>query len=82
MANVDDIRPQMHVFTDCGTVIGLVDGLEDGLIRLTGSDLDSRGDHHYIPVEWVDHVDSHVHLNRPWHEVENDWVLEAVAAEA
>jgi hypothetical protein len=81
MANIDDIRQQMHVITDCGTIIGLVDSVEGDLIRLNASDLDFTGEYHYIPMHWVDRVDNHVHLNRSWDEVEHDWVLEAVPVE-
>jgi len=29
--------------------------------------------HHFIPTDWVDHVDQHVHLNKPADEVIGDF---------
>ena len=27
------------------------------------------GQHHFVPVAWIDHVDTHVHLNKPVNDI-------------
>ena len=29
--------------------------------------------HHFIPLDWVDHVDSHVHLSKAANDVKTQW---------
>jgi hypothetical protein len=29
--------------------------------------------HHFIPLDWVDHVDSHVHLKKSSHDAKREW---------
>ena len=53
----------MDVIASCGTKVGVVDHMEDGAIKLTRKDSPDNT-HHFIPTSWVDHVDSHVHLNK------------------
>jgi len=44
---------------------GTVDHMEGAdKIKLTKSDRSSSGQHHLIPIGWVHHVDTHVHLTR------------------
>jgi hypothetical protein len=38
-------------------------------IKLTKSDPLSEGSHHFIPVDWVERVDEHVHLKKDSTEV-------------
>ena len=67
-----DIRERMHVIASCGTKVGVVDHMEGGAIKLTKSD-SPDGQHHFIPVAWVDHVDSHVHLREISQETKQGW---------
>jgi hypothetical protein len=69
---VEEIRDHMEVIASCGKKVGVVDRLDGDTIKLTEHD-SPDGRHHYIPVSWVDHVDSHVHLNRNSEETERDW---------
>src|SRR5690348_13169163 len=73
---VEEIRDHMDVIASCGKKVGVVDHLEGKTIKLTQHD-SPDGKHHFIPVSWVDHVDSHVHLNRNSKETEQGWQSEA-----
>ena len=58
------IAPHMEVIASDGTSIGTVDHL-DGPDRIKlAKSTSPDGQHHYVPLTWVDHVDAHVHLNR------------------
>lgn len=39
-----------------------LDKVEGGFVKLTKDDHD---EHHWIPMDWIDHVDRQVHVNRP-----------------
>jgi hypothetical protein len=73
MATADQIREHMEVRALDGAHIGTVDHLEgDTQIKLTKNDSDD-GKHHLIPLEWVDHVDVHVHLSKSAEDVRSNW---------
>jgi hypothetical protein len=68
------IQEHMEVLGSDGQHVGVVDHLEgEDRIKLTKSDADADGLHHYIPVDWVDHVDAHVHLKKSSHEAKREW---------
>jgi hypothetical protein len=71
-AGVAAITEHMKVIASCGKTVGKVDSVEGRSIKLTKKD-SPDGQHHFIPVSWVDHVDSHVHLNRNSQEAEQGW---------
>jgi hypothetical protein len=74
MAKVEDIREHMEVLGSDGEHVGTVDHLEgQDRIKLTKSDPKAGGQHHFISVEWVDHVDRHVHLNKTSNEAMKQW---------
>ena len=58
------IAEHMDVIASDGMKIGTVDHLDGPdkikLAKTTSPD----GQHHYIPLAWIDHVDTHVHLNK------------------
>ena len=62
-AGLVGIRDHMDVIASCGTKIGTVDHRDGDSIKLTKSG-SPDGQHHFIPANWVDHVDNHVHLNK------------------
>ncbi len=65
MADIKNIKEHMEVLGSDGKHVGTVDYLEgDNRIKLTKSDPKSGGKHHIISADWVDRVDSHVHLNK------------------
>jgi hypothetical protein len=66
------IRERMDVIGSCGNKLGVVDHVEGEAIKLTRKD-SPDGEHHYIPMGWVDHVDSHVHLTKDCVEARATW---------
>jgi hypothetical protein len=66
------IRERMEVIGSDGDKLGVVDHIEGGAIKLTRKD-SPDGEHHFIPMGWVDHVDNHVHLTRTCGEVRATW---------
>jgi hypothetical protein len=72
------IQERMSVIASCGKKVGVVDHLEGGAIKLTKND-SPDGQHHFIPMGWVDHVDNHVHLKKNSVETEREWKSDAMA---
>ena len=74
MFNKGDIKEHMEVLGSDGQHVGTVDHLEGSSdIKLAKSDPTAGGQHHLIPLAWVDHVDHHVHLNRSSKDVQQQW---------
>jgi hypothetical protein len=70
MSRTSDIREHMDVICSCGTSLGKVDCIEDDLVKLTRI----NGRHHWIPGDWIDHVDDmQVHLNKNSEEARRNW---------
>ena len=70
MLNTDQIREHMEVLGADGVHVGTVDRMQGvNQIKLTKSDPVSEGTHHFVPVDWVDHVDNKVHLNKESSEI-------------
>ena len=68
-----NIKEHMDVIAADGETVGAVDHLEgQDQIKLTKSG-SSDGQHHFIPLSWVDHVDQHVHLNKNAQDVMSGW---------
>jgi hypothetical protein len=73
--NASQIRPHMSVFALNGEPFGTVDHTDPGnTIKLTK---DEQGQHHWIPMSWVTHVDEHVHIDRPGMQAMREWTSEA-----
>ena len=73
MVAASEIREHMEVRAADGGQVGTVDHMEgESRIKLTRSDSED-GRHHLIPLDWVDHVDAHVHLNKGADEVRREW---------
>ena len=73
MAKFDNIKEHMEVIASDGQKIGIVDHMEgSNQIKLAKSD-SPDGKHHFISVDLVDHVDAHVHLNKPANDVKANW---------
>jgi hypothetical protein len=59
------IKEQMEVLGSDGVPVGKVDHMEGrDQVKLMKDDPDAGGEHHFIPLAWVDHVDSEVHLKQ------------------
>ena len=67
------IKEKMEVYGSDDILVGVVDHMEgDDMIKLTKAD-SADGQHHFVDVEDIDHVDTHVHLSRPADEIMADW---------
>ena len=68
------IRQNMEVLGSDGVHVGVVDYLDgNGEVRLAKDDPDSGGEHHYIPLAWIVHVEMKVHLNQPGADAKARW---------
>jgi hypothetical protein len=67
------IAEHMDVIASDGVKIGTVDHL-DGPDRIKLSKSASPdGQHHYVPLAWVDRVDTHVHLTKTSAVAKTGW---------
>ena len=74
-----EIKEHMPVVGSDGTHLGTVDHLDgDARIKLTKSD-DDNNQHHFIPTNWVDHIDNHVHLKKNADETRQGWKADAAS---
>ena len=77
-AGVAGIKEHMSVIASCGKKVGVVDHVEGSTIKLTKND-SPDGQHHFIPVGWIERVDSHVHLKKNSQETEQNWKSDAAS---
>src|SRR5690349_21062211 len=75
---VGAIEDHMDVIASCGKKMGVVDHVEGGAIKLTKND-SPDGQHHFVPVGWVERVDRHVHLSKNSKETEQNWKSDAAS---
>ena len=69
------IRPHMPVVCSEDGQFATVDHVEGySSIKLTKDD---SGQHHYIPLDWVTHVDDKVHIDRPGTQAMQEWTTSA-----
>ena len=73
MIATSQIKEHMEVLASDGAHVGTVDHIQgQDRIKLTKSD-SPDGLHHFIPLDWVDSVDSTVHLSKAADEVVDGW---------
>ena len=73
-----NILGHMEVVGSDGGHVGTVDHTESAdRIVLTGDDLKAGGKPHLISTQWVDYVDSKVHLNKPSRKALQEWRMAA-----
>ncbi len=70
------IRERMEVVGADEEHVGTVDSVDEAQIKLTKSDPAAGGEHHFIPLAWVDSVDEKVHLSMDAEEAIADWETE------
>lgn len=70
MINSSQIKPHMAVVCSKGGEFAKVDHIEGSKLKLAKDD---KGQHHYIPLDWVTSVDDKVHVDRPGTEVMKVW---------
>lgn len=75
MVNDTEITEHMEVFGCDGEHVGTVDHVQGGdRIKLAKKDKASGGQHHLIPLEWVETVDEEgVHLIKSAADVMKSW---------
>ena len=75
MTGGSTIREHMTVVGSDGEHVGIVDHVaEGGQIKLTKTDPDAGGEHHYLPLDWVTGITGgQVRLNRPGAEAKQQW---------
>jgi hypothetical protein len=66
------IAEHMDVIASEGTKIGTVDHLDGDRIKLAKS-TSPDGQHHFIPLAFIDHIDAHVHLKKSASEARASW---------
>src|SRR3977135_1695383 len=74
MADTSKIKEHMDVISSDRKTVGKVDHLDGpDKIKLTKQSSPDGQHHHFIPVDWGDHVDQHVHLNKCGEDVSRHW---------
>jgi hypothetical protein len=68
------IQKHMDVVSSKSEPLGMVD-------HVAGTDLklarDVVGQHHFVPLTWIDYIDEKIHLKRPAKDVERLWAGES-----
>jgi hypothetical protein len=73
MVNASEIREHMSVYGSCGGRLGTVDRVDGNSIKLTAQGPGADGQHHYIPLGWVETAGRDVRLGRSCHEARKEW---------
>ena len=71
MVDTSQIKPHMPVVCSENGQFATVDHMDaNNSIKLTKDD---KGQHHWIPADWVTRVDKHVHVDRPGKQAMREW---------
>jgi len=73
--NATNIAHGMDIIGSCGNRIGAVDHVEGESIKVTKAS-SGDGQHHFIPLDWIERVDTHVHLTKDCGATRSDWKSE------
>jgi hypothetical protein len=74
MAITQNIKEHMEVLGVDGAHVGTVDCLKGAdKVVLTKSDPKSGGQHHVIPIDWIDKVDDKVRLKKTAKDAMAQW---------
>ncbi len=77
MSETESIREHMEVTGSDGGHVGTVDHVEGQRIKLTRTDPDAQGRHHYIHLDSVAAVeDGVVRLNRTAAQAKDEWATD------
>lgn len=71
-----EVSSGQQVIGSDGGMIGTVVGVEGDVIAVQGAAEHGSG-HHHVPADWIDHVDTHVHLNRTASLARETWTTHA-----
>jgi hypothetical protein len=68
------IKEHMEVVGSDGVHVGTVDHLEgQDQVKLARHDPEAGGEHHFIPLAWIERVDNRVHLKQSGAEARARW---------
>jgi hypothetical protein len=74
MVHASMIKEHMEILGSDGVHVGRVDRVEGtDRVKVAKNDPISEGQHHYFPLDWIERVDSHVHLKQSSSEVLAQW---------
>ena len=75
MVDATQIKEHIEVVGSDGAHVGTVDHIEgSNRIKLTRRDPNAGGEHHYIPLDWVESVENdRVRLNKTGQEAQAQW---------
>jgi len=74
MVDTKNIREHMEVLGSDGGHVGAVDAVEGRSIKLTRRDSPAaRGEHRYIPLDWVESVGQSIKLNKLTADAQQEW---------
>lgn len=74
MVSPTSIKEHMEVVGCDGVHVGKVDHMEGAdQVKLAKDDSMAGGEHHFIPLAWVDHVDAKVCLKQSGAEAKARW---------
>jgi hypothetical protein len=73
MINPTQIQKHMPVVSVNDERLGVVDHILGSNLKLAR---DIVGQHHFVPLAWIDRIDEQIHLTRSTDEVERLWAGE------
>jgi hypothetical protein len=74
MIDTSKIQEHMPVVGSDGGHVGTIDHLEDQRLKLTRTDPDANGKHHYIHIDSIASIENgEVRLNRTAAEAKDEW---------
>lgn len=73
MADASQIREHAEVVGSDGQHVGTVDHVDGSSIKLAKRDSSAGGEHHWIPLTWVESADATVRLNRTAAQAQEEW---------
>lgn len=70
--DISAIKNHMEVVTSDSTLLGIVDHVDaNQTLKLTK---DRQGQHHWIPLDWVEDINTRVHLDRSSQQAHQHWM--------
>jgi hypothetical protein len=73
MINPTQIQKHMDVVSSQNEPLGSVDHVQGSAVKLVR---DVLGQHHFVPITWIESIDDKIHLKRSAEEVERLWAGE------
>jgi hypothetical protein len=73
VVHTSDIQEHAQVIGSCGKHVGTVERVERRMIKLAKDDPTSGGEHHFIPLAWVQEAGLTIRLNKSCAEARQMW---------